>query len=398
MASANDTASGLLRAATLAGLLAVIAGNGDVRCAPAPVECVDGDCACDGWPEQVIITEILPRTATGWACAQWFELYNPGPLDIDLDGWSFEDPVTGARLSLPVYPGYAQVLRRGAYRHVSQSFIGIWCGYRDPGLVGYPYYQEEGDFSLGLYEGGIVLRDPAGRVVDAVVWDRSWGFEPGRSLELVDPRLDNALRANWRTATRWYGWEAYDLDLYGTPNLPPEAGAGRDLDGPCDDANPCTVDYCLEQVGCAHALVKDPCDDGDPCTEEDRCVRTLVGALCVGLEGHACDDGCSEGEACDDGDPCTIADSCAGGRCRGVVPPRYPQCDDPNQLGPIGEGVCLPALGGFAYPIESWGRGGDLFLDIQCRDDSDCAEYVAPTSCGAVRCWPPIERCMLLPY
>ena len=382
----------------LLALLAGLAGNGEPGCQPAPVECVGEACACDGRPPEIVITEILPRTASGWGCAEWFELYNPGPGAVDLHGWSFEDAVTGARVAVSEDTWGTALLPPGAYGVVSEDFDSMWCLYRTRGVVNYRGAEANGEFSLGLYEGGVVLRAPTGRVVDAVVWDRSWGFEPGRSLELVDPRLDNAVRSNWRPATYRYGWDANENELFGTPGSPPASAESPALAAPCDDSNACTVDYCLEQVGCTHALAKDPCDDGNPCTDGDRCIRSLVGAVCVGAEGHACDDGCVEGEPCDDGDPCTVEDTCLGGRCRGRVPPRYPECDDPN-AGYVTEGVCRPEAGGFGYPILSWWneqwQGWEDF--VSCSEDWHCTEIIS-TACGAVTCWQATHQCAWLPY
>lgn len=75
----------------------------------------------------------------------------------------------------------------------------------------------------------------------------------------------------------------------------------------CDDDNPCTVDSC-EPSGCVSNSVPSgtPCDDGDLCTVDDACFS----GVCTGS-------GLANGTACDDGDSCTVDDVCLDGVCSG---------------------------------------------------------------------------------
>lgn len=53
----------------------------------------------------------------------------------------------------------------------------------------------------------------------------------------------------------------------------PEDATALDV-GPtcaCDDGNECTVDTCLTDGACSHAVRQGSCDDGDACTSDDRC-------------------------------------------------------------------------------------------------------------------------------
>ena len=119
----------------------------------------------------------------------------------------------------------------------------------------------------------------------------------------------------------------------------------------CDDANSCTTDSCLPQVGCTHSNNNLPCDDNDPCSTSDSC----SGGVCLGVGFKDCDDdnpcttdfcnpmvGCDHTNStapCDDDDVCTIGDVCALGKCQSGNPF---SCDDGN---PCTLDTCDPQQG-----------------------------------------------------
>src|SRR5262249_28854119 len=83
------------------------------------------------------------------------------------------------------------------------------------------------------------------------------------------------------------------------------------IETPCDDFNPCTVDSCDPQTGCSY--VPKSCDDSSLCTS-DSCDPTTGECQNVPI-------------VCDDGVPCTV-DSCdpLTGTCQNV--PNDAFCDD----------------------------------------------------------------------
>ncbi|MFH0902949.1 MAG: hypothetical protein V2A73_20160, partial [Pseudomonadota bacterium] len=115
--------------------------------------------------------------------------------------------------------------------------------------------------------------------------------------------------------------------------------AGECQSGPalsCDDENPCTIDSCDADLGCAHVEVADT----TPCSSATICGGVCAGGKCTGGVAVACDDenpctadscdpatsqcvnvATGEGTACDDGDACTTSDVCTAGRCAGTLPP-----------------------------------------------------------------------------
>lgn len=76
----------------------------------------------------------------------------------------------------------------------------------------------------------------------------------------------------------------------------------------CNDANPCTDDFCDANGGCTSVFNEAPCDDGNACTLLDRCER----GVCVGTTPVDCEDG----------DLCTV-DSCdpRDGSCTSALIP-----------------------------------------------------------------------------
>jgi hypothetical protein len=77
------------------------------------------------------------------------------------------------------------------------------------------------------------------------------------------------------------------------------------IDAVCNDLDPCDgEETCVDSIGCVEAVAPD-CDDANPCTD-DFC-DAITG--CVSVANAA---------ACDDGVACTAADTCASGVCAGA--------------------------------------------------------------------------------
>lgn len=150
----------------------------------------------------VIIDEIMQNpAAVSDTSGEWFELFNPDALAVDLFNWRIADlgsnaHVIGSHLSIPAN-GYA-VLGRSAAGNGGVA-------------VDYTYGS---DISLGNGADELLLFDAADVEIDRVEWDGGPAFpDPtGASMALLDPALDNNVGANWITSTTAYG----DGDL-GTP-------------------------------------------------------------------------------------------------------------------------------------------------------------------------------------
>lgn len=435
-----DSASKWSAAARVAAALVVFfaaAGSGDTQCSPVPTECAGEDCSCSRLPRGIAITEIM---AEDWGtCPEWFEILNASAHDVEISGWALEDPVTG---QVAVVDDGGISLAAGATAILGPTVReSAHCGYFPDGSYG------QSGFSLGLYAGGIVLRDAQGRVQDALSWDRTWGFRVGQSREVIDPALDNSRRGNWALSWTELGLPGGSFHSYGTPHWVPPAAADAP---PCDDGNACTEDYCDSQAGCVHVLSDATCDDDDNCWVDGRCEYSLGGARCVGRQARSCDDadpctadGCDpllpggcrhwtfevcSGEVscepgldgacptsprpcftyvcsqagrceleattatCDDRDACTVDDRCTDGVCRGSAPEQYLTCTDPRPQPLSWEGICVPDLDGIAYVFWLWNEAGS---DLQpVFDEEICLTLSSP--CGDVRWWAGLEACVIV--
>jgi cysteine-rich repeat protein len=148
----------------------------------------------------------------------------------------------------------------------------------------------------------------------------------------------------------------------------------------CDDANPCTSDWCDAALGCQHAPLVAACNDGNKCTGDDQCLA----GQCVGGPAVSCDDsnvctddscepakGCLHAlnaASCDDGNACTSGDVCLAGTCKagGAV-----TCNDSNLCT---DDSCDPAKGCLYTPNT-----------VPCNDSNACT---SGDKCGGGSCIP----------
>lgn len=150
----------------------------------------------------------------------------------------------------------------------------------------------------------------------------------------------------------------------------------------CDDANPCTDDWCHARNGCGHSNNDFACDDGDFCTLGDTCEDgdcvpgspkdCSDGLVCTAdhcdsddSHGGAAEDPCWYGPAptgtsCDDGDPCTVGEMCSGTDCAGGA--EY-NCDDYD---PCTTDWCEDNAGSADC------QHSDVDPAVYCDDDNPC--------------------------
>jgi hypothetical protein len=152
----------------------------------------------------LIIDEIMQNpAAVSDTSGEWFELFNPDAVAVDMYQWRIADlgsnsHVITDHLVVPA-DGYA-VLGRS-----TSGNGGV--------AVDYAYGS---DISLGNGADELLLFDATDLEVDRVEWDGGPAFpDPsGASMALLDPVLDNNVGANWTVSTTPYG----DGDL-GTPGM-----------------------------------------------------------------------------------------------------------------------------------------------------------------------------------
>jgi hypothetical protein len=152
----------------------------------------------------IVITEIMQNPSMVWdSVGEWFEIYNAGNAPVDLAGWTITDELNNTHIiegPLLVASGEYLVFGRNADSSVNGGVVVD--------------YRTGTDIFLFNSSDRLVLLDNEGREVDRVVWDNGATFpDPnGASMSLVSIGRDNAVGANWCTATTVFG----DGDL-GTP-------------------------------------------------------------------------------------------------------------------------------------------------------------------------------------
>src|SRR6185436_13740256 len=155
----------------------------------------------------IVINEIMYNPISGDSDDEFIELYNRGSSSVNLGGWRLVDGVTftfAANTTIPA-GGYLVIARNAPHlisRYANLSSINT-----------------VGDYSGSLANGGeriaLAMPDPSVTtnnnvvttnfiyiVIDEVTyrdggrWGQ-WSDGGGSSLELIDPRSDNRLAANW---------------------------------------------------------------------------------------------------------------------------------------------------------------------------------------------------------
>ncbi len=148
----------------------------------------------------------------------------------------------------------------------------------------------------------------------------------------------------------------------------------------CDDANPCTAEWCDPSVGCKVTPNQSlPCDDGNACTLKDVCTngKCASGTLDLCNDGSVCTadtcdklKGCAHSNVdvpCDDGNACQGPDACSNGKCtgQGAV-----LCDDANVCT---TDTCDPKVGCIFAPVQGGGSTTDVFVSSNGTQASDTA-------------------------
>ncbi|MGB2821047.1 MAG: lamin tail domain-containing protein, partial [Phycisphaerae bacterium] len=178
----------------------------------------------------IVINEIHYDPDVRTQLVEFIELYNGGPDAVDLSGWYFEAGVEYVFPAGTTIASHGYVVVAQNPTHFQAKFgttaLGPWNGLLDG----------EGE--------EIVLRNGLGQRVDQVDYRRGFpwptvGDEPGYSIELVSPSLDNDLGGSWRPSfprpTPGAQNSAYASDANAAPqmrqvsHLPKQPVSGEDV-------------------------------------------------------------------------------------------------------------------------------------------------------------------------
>jgi endonuclease/exonuclease/phosphatase family metal-dependent hydrolase len=218
----------------------------------------------------IVINEIIQNpSAVSDTNGEWFELFNPTSLPIDINGWTVKDNGSNSFVidnggALFVPPLGFVVLGR------DETFA-------ENGGVNVDYQYE--NFFLGNSDDEVILIDADDNEIDRVEYDGGPGFpDPtGASMSLRTPQLDNNASANWCTAGTAFG--AGDL---GTPGDFNDCSMeifeiqGNSHSSPVATASVTTLNNSVTTLGVNGFAMQTPTDrsDGDSDTSDGIWVFT----------------------------------------------------------------------------------------------------------------------------
>ena len=156
----------------------------------------------------LLVNEIMPDPVSPGA--EYVELFNPGPDDVDLMLWSLRQGSATGGVGYPLAPG-ARTLRGGAF-YLLASDSSVFRTHAVPPGIADSGTRIVGASSLGLNNETdvVLLCDPSGRIVDSVGYRSSWhrpeiSNPSGRSLERIHPHLPSADGRSWSSSVDWTG-------------------------------------------------------------------------------------------------------------------------------------------------------------------------------------------------
>ena len=135
-------------------------------------------------PGALIVTEIFNNPAGTDEGREWFEVYNPGLVVIDMDGWTLADYHTNEYLisgSVLVPPGGYAVLGES-----SNTALNLGTP------VDFAYGLTADGFPLGNNTDEVVLISSGGLIIDSVAYDGGNTFPSAEGAALnLDPAATN---------------------------------------------------------------------------------------------------------------------------------------------------------------------------------------------------------------
>ncbi len=196
-----------------------------------PTPTTPGEANAPPVPGAVVINEIMYHHASvpgldGGPMAsteEWIELYNAGSDPVDLSGWSLVDAV---KFQFPP----DSILPAGAYLVVAKDAATLGAAFPGISVVG------DLKGKLDNSRERVALLDACGNLMDEVRYADGgrwpeWADGGGSSLELRDPRADNAVPGAWAASIESDGaaWETFVFDEVVLPSVVGPDGKWEEL-------------------------------------------------------------------------------------------------------------------------------------------------------------------------
>ncbi len=153
----------------------------------------------------IVINEIMKDpVAVVDTAGEWFELYNPGDSEVDINGWTIKDDDFDSHV---IDNGGPLIIASDGYLVLGRNSDSLANGGVE---VDYVY---DGILLANSDDEVVMVYSDGASEVDRVVYNESdFPDESGKSMELTNPDSDNNDGVNWASATVAYG----DGD-FGTP-------------------------------------------------------------------------------------------------------------------------------------------------------------------------------------
>jgi hypothetical protein len=159
---------------------------------------------------EAVINEIMQNpAAVADSAGEWFELYNAGSTDVDINGWTIADSDFDSHV---INNGGPLIIPAGGYLVLGNNADTATNGGANVDYsYGSSWFLANGDDEVILMDGG--------SEVDRVEYDGGPLFpDPnGASMALSDPSLDNNDGSNWCTSSTSFG--SGDLGTPGEANV-----------------------------------------------------------------------------------------------------------------------------------------------------------------------------------
>ena len=181
---------------------------------------------------EILVTELLaePKQVADYY-GEWFELVNVSGRTLDLNGVSIRDK-DGEEIQINTSaPTNVRYFAAG-----DRLVFGVWADTNVNGNISLDHVYDFTNFKLDKTGDEIYVYYGA-LLIDAVVWDSTWGLTDGYATQLsptVTSEWANGLDVNWCDASTFISPKG----IYGTPGAVNTACPGDDVDSDGDGFTP----------------------------------------------------------------------------------------------------------------------------------------------------------------
>jgi|SRR3989344_1939417 len=165
---------------------------------------------------QIVINEVMYDPISSDSYNEWIEIYNNGNGNVNLSGWSLCDKkiLKGyINTSGYLFRNETFILKSSSYAVITDGRISTTGG-----TDAYKNFDVDNDSvalhvdvnslcgGLGNTQGIIILKDENNIVKDSVSYYNYWNSNnEGKSIELVNPSLNNNLSLSWNASLNFNG-------------------------------------------------------------------------------------------------------------------------------------------------------------------------------------------------